>query len=361
MECSDSGEEKDTSPERNRCCGAHAFFERKVSEQLIAISLVELPNSGESHSEEEGTDSEEREQVAMNSEARKRVSMNSEARKRVATNSEARKRVTTNSEERKRVTMNSEERKRENLSSGEVGGTPVDSDSEEERSWRQLMREEAEYEKHLEEQVEQFEEQSKNWRVKPNRIYDPSYKFHMRPNRISLWSGLMDITQLDQCVEGLIKSHLYTVYTAMQHAHANSDKVPSFIMWLDYDLDKLKLHPNTVKMTMPRMEFGPDGQPSVKDRKLSYLKNGEHNLCLSYATQSLRIHGDEFLEEYGLKMEKGTFSFASRVIRYLLLTYDHSKRQWIMDRLVEPVLVMDKDDLDSEGCGPNFGAVVPQN
>merc|ERR1712208_50586 len=153
MECSDSGdsgdsgEERETSPERNRCCGAHAFFERKVSEQLLAISLVELPNSGDSHSEEEGTDSEEREQLAMNSEARKRVS------------------------------MNSEERKRENHSSGEVGGTPVDSDSEEERSWRQLMREEAEYEKYLEEQVEQFEEQSKNWRVKPNRIYDPSLQF----------------------------------------------------------------------------------------------------------------------------------------------------------------------------------------
>ena len=60
-------------------------------------------------------------------------------------------------------------------------------------------------------------------------------------------------------------------------------------------------------------------------------------------------------------MEKGTFSFASRVIRYLLLTYDHSKRQLIMDRLVEPILVMDEDDFDSEGCGPNFGAVVPQN
>ena len=75
MECSDSdsGEENSTSPERNRCCGAHAFFERKVSEQLIAISLVELPDSGDSseHSEEEGPDSEERKRVAMNSEERK--------------------------------------------------------------------------------------------------------------------------------------------------------------------------------------------------------------------------------------------------------------------------------------------------
>ena len=281
---------------------------------------------------------------------------NSEARKRLRTQKKENEcprtqKKETNSEERKRVAMNSEEKKPENPSSGE-----------EEERWRQLMREEEEYEKHLEEQVAEFEEQSKSWGVKPNRIHDPSYKFHMRPTKIGSWLGLMDVTQLDQCVEGLIKSHLYTVYTAMQHAHhANPEQVPSFVMWLDYDLDKLKLHPETVKMTMPRMEFGPDGQPSVKDRKLSYLKNGEHNLCLSYATQSLRFHGDEFLGEYGLKMETGTFSFASRVIRYLLLTYDHSKKQYIMDRLMEPVLIMDEDDFDSEGCRPDCATVVPQN
>ena len=77
MECSDSGEENNTSPERNRCCGAHAFFERKVSEQLIAISLVELPDSGDSeqetseHSEEEEPDSGERKRAAISSEERK--------------------------------------------------------------------------------------------------------------------------------------------------------------------------------------------------------------------------------------------------------------------------------------------------
>merc|ERR1712055_1256025 len=109
------------SPERNRCCGAHAFFERKVSEQLIAISLVELPSSGDS--EQENHSEEER----------------------------------PGSEERKRVAMNSEERKRETLSSREER---ADSDSEEER-WRQLMKEEAEYEEHLERQVAEFEEESK--------------------------------------------------------------------------------------------------------------------------------------------------------------------------------------------------------
>ena len=58
-------------------------------------------------------------------------------------------------------------------------------------------------------------------------------------------------------------------------------------------------------------------------------------------------------------MEEGTFPFTTGVVWYLVLTYDHSKRQWIMDRLVDPVLVMDDDYLDAEGCGPNFEAVVP--
>ena len=248
MECSDSGdsgdsgEERDTSPERNRCCGAHAFFERKVSEQLIAISLVELPDSGDSeqenseHSEEEGPGSEERKRAAISS------------------------------EERKRETINSEGEKRATISSEEEGGTPIDSDSEEERSWRQLMKEEAEYEKHLERQVAEFEEESKTWGVKlpkTSRVQDlnckprdQGYQFHMKPSNLQCWIGESgDITQLTECVEGLLKSHIYTVYTAMQHAHANSVQVPRFILWLDWDLDKLKLHPNTVKMSMPRLDI----------------------------------------------------------------------------------------------------------
>ena len=57
-------------------------------------------------------------------------------------------------------------------------------------------------------------------------------------------------------------------------------------------------------------------------------------------------------------MEEGTFPFTTGVVRYLVLTHDHPKRQWIMDRLVDPVLVMDGNDLDAEGGGPNFEAVT---
>ena len=229
------------------------------------------------------------------------------------------------------------------------------------------MKEEAEYEEHLERQVAEFEEESKNWGVKPSktsRVHDPNckprgYQFHMKPSNLQCWIGESgDITQLIECVEGLLRSHMYTVYTAMQHAHANAVQVPRFILWLDWDLDKLKLHPNTVKMSIPRLDIGPDGQQSQKDRKLWYLRNGDHNLALSYAIQSLRIHGDGFLGRYGLKMEEDTFPFTNGVVRYLVLTYDHSKRPWIMDRLADPVLVLDDDYIDAEGCGPNFEAVA---
>ena len=137
MECSDSEEENNTSPKGNSEENTrYAFFERKVTEQLTAISMIELPDSENSeqenseHSEEEGPGSEERKRAAISS------------------------------EERKRETISSEEGKRATISSEEERGTPIDSDSEEERSWRQLMKEESEYEKHLERQVAEFEEES---------------------------------------------------------------------------------------------------------------------------------------------------------------------------------------------------------
>ena len=360
MECSDSGdsgdygdfgEERDTSPERNRCCGAHAFLERKISEQLIAISLVELPDSGDSQSEEEGTDSEKREQVVNNPEARKRLRTQKKENEcprtqKKETNPEGKKRVATNSEDRKVPENSRDFHRKSNSSSGQK-----------EERWRQLVREEEEYERYLEEQVAEFEEQSKTWRVKPNRVHNPSYKFHMRPIKVGSWLGLLEVTQLDQCVETLIKSHLHTIFTAMQYAYqVNPEQVPTFVIWMDYDLEKLKLHQGTVKMTMQRMELGSDGEPVMKDRKLNYLRNGEHSYALSYCMQSLRFQGDEFLREYGLKMETGTFAFANRVIKYLLMKYDHSTQQHIMNSLMEPVLILDEDE--SEGC---HRGVIPQN
>ena len=150
-----------------------------------------------------------------------------------------------------------------------------------------------------------------------------------------------------------MRSHIYTVMTAMQHSYTKSVPVPRFITWLDWDLDQIKLHPNTIKMSMPRLDIGPDGQQSEKERRLCYLRNGDNNLCLSYAVQSLRIYNDSFLSRFGLKMKEGTFPFTTGMVRYLVLTYDHPKREWIMNRLVDPVVVM---DFESEGCGHDFEA-----
>ena len=360
MECSDSEEENNTSPKDNT---KYAFCERQVTEQLIAISLVELPDSessGQENSEQENSENSEEE--SPGTEERKRATISSQERKRATISSQERKRVTISSEERKRATISSGERKETTSGSEEKRGATIDSDSEEERSWRQLMKEEAEYEKQLEIQVAEME--SKSWGKKPSETCrgheltcsprNQGYQFHTKPSNLQSWIGESgDIGQLDQCVEALIRSHIYTVMTAMQHSYAKSVPVPRFITWLDWDLDQIKLHPNTIKMSMPRLDIGPDGQQSEKERRLCYLRNGDNNLCLSYAIQSLRIYNDRYLSRFGLEMKEGTFPFTTGMVRYLVLTYDHPKREWIMNRLVDPVVVM---DFEAEGCGHDFEA-----
>ena len=69
MECSDSEEENNPSPiDNSKGNKTFAFFERKVTPLLSAISMIELPGSEESseqenseqeHSEEEGSETEE--------------------------------------------------------------------------------------------------------------------------------------------------------------------------------------------------------------------------------------------------------------------------------------------------------------
>ena len=75
MECSDSEEENNTSPRDNSKENTrYAFFERKVTEQLTAISMIELPDSESSeqenseHSEEESPGSENRKGATISSE-----------------------------------------------------------------------------------------------------------------------------------------------------------------------------------------------------------------------------------------------------------------------------------------------------
>ena len=153
-----------------------------------------------------------------------------------------------------------------------------------------------------------------------------------------------DISNLTECVEALLSSNLYTVMTAMQHAYTKLVPIPQFIIWVDWDMDQIKLHPQTTKMCMDRLEIGPDGKQQEKDRRLFYLTNGNNNLCLSYATQALRVNSDKYISRYGLEMKEGPFLFTCSIpVRYLLLTYTNDHREWIMNRLMDPVVVMDTE------------------
>ena len=139
--------------------------------------------------------------------------------------------------------------------------------------------------------------------------------------------------------------------TAMQHAYTKLVPIPQFIVWVDWDMDQIKLHPQITKMCMDRLEIGADGKQQEKDRRLFYLTNGNSNFCLSYATQALRVNSDKYISRYGLEMKEGAFPFTTGVVRYLLLTYNNDRREWIMNRLVDPVVVM---DIEAEGCRHDY-------
>ena len=150
-----------------------------------------------------------------------------------------------------------------------------------------------------------------------------------------------DISNTAGCVEAVFRSHLYTTITAMQYCYTKMVPIPQFIIWIDWSMDKIKEHCQTTKMCMDRLEIGKDGKQEEKDRKLFYLTNGSSNFCLSYAIQALRVHDDEYISRYGLEMKEGPFLFTSSLpVRYLLLTYTNDRREWIMNRLTDPVMVM---------------------
>ena len=119
--------------------------------------------------------------------------------------------------------------------------------------------------------------------------------------------------------------------------------VTPFIIWIDWSFDKIKEHCETTKMYMERLEIGKDGKQEEKDRKLYYLTNGSSAFCLSYALQALQVHDDQYISRYGLQMKRDQFLFTQgQQVRYVLLTYTKESpfREWITNRLTEPVMVM---------------------
>ena len=89
---------------------------------------------------------------------------------------------------------------------------------------------------------------------------------------------------------------------------------------------------------MKRVE---DGQK--KERKLYHLSNDGNAFFLSYPLQALQIHDDRYLSRYGLQLKQDKFLFTQgKRVRYVLLTRmeDERRRDWITNKLREPVMVL---------------------
>ena len=110
------------------------------------------------------------------------------------------------------------------------------------------------------------------------------------------------------------------------------------IIWIDWDLNKIKDHDQTTKTHMERVE---DGQK--KERKLHLLSNDGKAFFLSHALQALQVHDDIYLSRYGLQLKQDKFLFIQgKRVRYVLLTRmeDERRRDWITNKLREPVMVL---------------------
>ena len=89
------------------------------------------------------------------------------------------------------------------------------------------------------------------------------------------------------------------------------------------------------------MERVEDGQK--KERKLHLLSNDGKAFFLSYALQALQVHDDRYLSRYGLQLKQDKFLFTQgKRVRYVLLTRmeDERRRDWITNKLREPVMVL---------------------
>ena len=126
--------------------------------------------------------------------------------------------------------------------------------------------------------------------------------------------------------------------TTMGWSDPQTHKGFEMILWIDWELDAIKNHEQTMKTHMERIE---DGQK--KERKLYYFTNEGKGFFLSYALQALQIHNDRYLQRYGLKLKEAKFSFTEdQRVRYLVLTGmdDERRRDWILNKLREPVMVL---------------------
>ena len=139
------------------------------------------------------------------------------------------------------------------------------------QSWKELMQQEDEYEEQLEKEVQEMEEKSKQlgYRHPSNTCTthkatyslterkDKAYKFNCKTSTLqTMVANSKDISNTAGCVEAVFRSHLYTTITAMQYCYTKMVTIPQFVVWVDWDMDKIKEHCQTTKMCMDRLEIG---------------------------------------------------------------------------------------------------------
>ena len=100
-------------------------------------------------------------------------------------------------------------------------------------------------------------------------------------------------------VDEVIKSHLYSLYTGLQHDEQNDLE---FIIWIDADYFFIKNHPNMEKRSLDRFELNTAGKE--KTRKYSYFYLEGLCLALSPALQNLKFYQSPGLEYFGLRLDE---------------------------------------------------------
>ena len=128
----------------------------------------------------------------------------------------------------------------------------------------------------LEKETKEKEKESATWGRKVQY-----YKFHCITSNIDRLAYTSDISNAGACVEALFRSHMHMAITTLQWCDTKMQPDFSMIIWIDWDLNKIKDHDQTTKTHMERVE---DGQK--KERKLHLLGNDGKAFFLSHALQA---------------------------------------------------------------------------
>ena len=312
--------DKENSAENRRI----TFIQRQLTPLLAAISMVELPSSEED--ENENSDSaDESSETEMNQAKRATTCSETEMNRTKGTNTCSE----TEMDWTKGATTCSETEM--NRTKGATTCSETDqptNTTNSNQSWEELTRQERDYFNQLEQETQEKEEESAQWcpQHPSNRgtkhgatnclrgKNGKAYKFNCITSNLDQLAYTSDISNAAACVEALFRSHMYMAITTMQWCDTKMQPDFNMIIWIDWDLNKIKDHGQTTKTHMERVE---DGQK--KERKLYHLSNDGKAFFLSYALQALQVHDDRYISRYGLQLKRDKFLFTQgKQVRYVL-------------------------------------------